>query len=752
MSYSKSIIFCIFFFTLYGCGGGDSDESVEQSFDKETISINSRNDTKYIVPNTLTSVDAKDIVIADSNQELIIDNIEPYDNNCIISNVNGLKFDVISKDISICRIKYKAKPKSSRYQGEGAGIIQFVSSYNSERSNIPPISKTIRSSEAITLNKTDLNIKDGFDIDASSIFMTSDIQQGDEGSVIADFSSITYQSTTDTFGYVTIYFSAIDVINNVIEPGIIYISIGQKNNQSPVALSHVENDISIVDGVHEFSISSLISDADGDSMQLIYLSSNKGFSTVKSNESFEYHPSKTGDESITYIISDHNGGYGIGTIFFNINSYNNIVDDKQDLIFFPPYTMNDLIDSNVMSGTFFENGLNGISGLYPTFNKDLADSYCLTSGSELPTNSQLVSLFKDKLKKPIFDTDYKWHSSKPFLTSDGDGVSLIDGSIISSPSDGYMSCVYSTKSKNWMFSEKIYKGSYNNYVSLFLTSKLSSGTSIFLPVDEYNLDTKIISIKFEGVEIPDSEISNYIDHIDSRGNTINVSLKKWFDSTKLTLNLEVTDPIASNSSNILYGISKCPANMDPELSEHLMCINSMSGKGVEKFTLALSNMFLQYFGIANDDINSLGTESYGKNNTSFRGIWWSGEVAGGTETSPTSRAHWLKTLSPACEALNAIKFDGRDNWTVGSSNIPNKFVSEFFTLNPDDAASAKNYVSFIRLVDNNKFSPVFYGQGYVPSDVNKKFFVNQNSDLAPFLVEGDMFGTAVSFPSCWSGN
>ncbi|PSW87644.1 Ig-like domain-containing protein, partial [Photobacterium iliopiscarium] len=173
---------------------------------------------------------------------------------------------------------------------------------------LPPISRTMSESSTLTLDKDDLLIETGFDIDPNSIYLIGETKSGDVGNVETDGNSIIYTSPDDTTGIVRVFYSERNVDSTIVKPGVIYIAIGQKNNTNPQANDAELEPMALTDIKREISVKDLISDLDKDSLKLIDIKSILGSTTINSNDSFIYTPSISGKEVLTYIISDHNGG------------------------------------------------------------------------------------------------------------------------------------------------------------------------------------------------------------------------------------------------------------------------------------------------------------------------------------------------------------------------------------------------------------------------------------------------------------
>lgn len=740
----KNIIAVLLSLSLVGCGGGGDGDSGGSS-SQEEIAINAQDLLSFSPTKNTQIIDLRQKVTAEDSQDLIIENIESIDNNCAFNenDINGLTFKVTTNGANVCRFKYHVKPQSSKYIGTSEAIVQVVVTDDYTKGDfLPPISRTITESGSLTLDSTDLLIEDGFEIDPSSIYLIGETTSSDIGSFSADASSITYQAPVATTGTVRIFYTEIDSINNVARPGVIYIAIGQNGNSSPTARDTVLPTINIISGPQKVDISELINDPEGDELQLIYVQSMNGSSIIDSNSSFIYSPVNSGSEGVTYIVSDHNGGYGIGLIQFDVTVYENIIDSSQQLEFLSPLTLTDISKSGVYTGLYQEDGLNGIPALYPIFERSLAEAYCKTMGGSLPSETQLSRMRRNVLKdQPIFHTKYKWHSGQLYFTSGRDAYSLADGSS-SNVDPAYFTCTKSTSARDWFFVNKYYGGDFGKLSTVYLSSDSGTGSQIFLPEDDYRLNIEIDNMNFEGKIISPEEASEYID-FKVIGNSILVSKKIGYEDKVVSLVLNVSDPLAKNTTQIIYGLTICPSGIDPIIADNLGCTTVVHGINNEMFTLAFSNTILKSLAVS--DIEDLGSTEIGLGYTRFRGILW------GQKGLTEKRSFWLDRIQTACDVMNQLKIAGRSNWQVGSSTIKERFDDDWFRIPSEEYVTTKNYVQWICKQDGASEDLVGnYGQGYVNVDPNKLWYVNQNMDTDKFAPQTP--DNTLSFPSCWSPN
>ena len=746
----KLLLFILLPLTITGCNEGSSNN--EDQPPQKKIAINAQDSLSFSPTKNTQVIDLRQRVTAENNQDLIIEDVESIDNNCAFNkkDINGLTFKVITNSAGVCRFKYHVKPQSSKYTGTSDAIAQIVVTEDYTKGDfLPPVSRTITESTSLYLDKKDLLIESGFEIDPTSVYLTGETTSLDIGSFAADESSITYLAPSDTTGTVRIFYTEIDSINNIARPGVAYIAIGQKGNHNPVALDQQLEPLSLTNGPITIDISDYISDQDeGDIPQLIDAKSFLGIIKIDSEHSFTYTPRLNGTEVLTYIISDHNGGHGIGTLSFTITPYEAILDEKQKLLFTPPLTMSQLSETTgIYTDVYSEIGTTGITGIYPTFDKVLAEAYCATKGMTTASLAALQTMRTNVLDdKPIFSTKYLWHSGKPFLTIDNDAISLDTGKIAPSI-DGYFSCTDTLIPRTWNFISKYYGAKYNIPTTVSLSSKTTSGGSVFLSKEKYNLNYTVKSMNVGGTLIDPSRADEFIT-VNIIGNKITVKKVNDVDFA-VNVTLVISDPITTSTTEIILGITICPLDItNPPEADRLGCVLPLHGKDNELFTLALSNNLLNTMGIDPDLYKSAGDRSIGNGISEFRGITWQSTLAVEHKTK------WLNVMNQACDAMNELKLAGRTNWTTGADNLPNTTTLDYFILNDNEAKIAFSYVKWLHDIDQGKFgSTSAYGQGYVNADPNNTHVVNEDQAKPSFAVQGKDFApTTISFVSCWSKN
>lgn len=678
---NKYYLLSIIIGILSGCNGSSSDSSDDHSVPpKKEISIYTQDTIQFRDGKKPIVVDLRNKIKSENNEAVIISDVkslDPDDKNCMISDINGLTFTTTTKDIGICRYKYKVKPVSSSSEGQGQAISQIIVTADYDKGEyVPPVSSTTPASSEtepsiIQFDKSIIQIPDGFKF--NDVDLIGDTESHELGSVSFNNESITYISPVDTTGVVRIYYSIVNEESNIIRPGIIYIAIGQSINSNPIAEPESKiASMSILDDKRSpVDVAPYTSDPDEDPLQLISVYSSQGIVKDINGLKFTYIPTETGTNYITYIVSDHNGGYAVGTLISEVSSFINIYDENQDVTFIAPLTNADLnATQGISSGEYQEFGDTGPEGSYPVFDSNLALSYCTTRGLVLPTKEQYVNLFNNKLKKtPIFDSDYKWIAGAPYVAIDG-FISLASGE--SSEADvGYFSCVkYVAPPTEYSFSRSSYLGEFDENVLISVSANTIYG--LFpLPEELYALEAEVDHTTPAGLE---DKVSVFVS-----GQTVRVSIDPSIEDEIKNVIVTVKDPEhvqgTISETKIIYGITTCQRDATVEDMQTSDCVPILSyiGSPVEITALVRDET------LANMGVNISEMPSIFQPVTNSP-VYSATDSASYLESEKADklRNEWRdkgrEFVQQYCDILSDLYIGGRNNWQA-------KFPDGY---NPDD--------------------------------------------------------------------
>lgn len=719
-----------------GCKGSNSESSdIRPTPPKKEISIYTQDTLQFSDGKRPIIVDLRNRIKSENNEDIIISDVKslnPDNENCRITDINGLSFTTITNDIGICRYEYKVKPVDSSSVGQGRAVSQIIVTEGYDKGEyLPPISSTLPPStetehSSIIFDKSEIQIPDGFIVD--NVNLIGDTESHELGSVSFNDESITYIAPVDTTGVVRIYYSIVNKDSGIIRPGIIYIAIGQSINSNPVAEpeSKIEAMSILDDARPSINVERYTRDPDNDSLQLISLYSSQGIIENINGLEFTYIPTETGTNYITYIVSDHNGGYAVGILISEVSSFLNIYDDNQDITFLAPLTIADLTATQgISSGDYQELGDTGPKGIYPIFDTQLALSYCTTRGLVLPTKEQYMDLFTEKLENtPVQDTDYKWISGAPYVAIDG-FVSLSNGLEESSAELGYFSCVqYIAGPEEYSFSRSSYLGEFDEDV--LITANADTIYGLFpLPEESYTLDAEVSHTMPEGL----AEQIN----VSVTGRKVNVSIDPSIKDIIKNVIVSVKDPehVQGNISEtkVIYGISECPRDSSVEDMLWNDCVPVVTYTGNSlRMTGPVTYRTLTNMGMETSNMPKVFKKL--TNNPEYWGTKYS-------EDNPRPMFNeWQKDgkkfAQNYCDILSSMYIGGRNNWVA---EVPNSYNPEVepgwrpdgfdLTLIPVESSvtTLKKLESFIK---NSLIDPdgVPYSSFSLPFDKNRNMQLN----------------------------
>ncbi|UKA27755.1 hypothetical protein IHC93_17225 [Photobacterium damselae subsp. damselae] len=665
---------------IVGCNGSNSESSdIDPTPPKKEISIYTQDTVQFSDGKRPIIIDLRNRIKAENDEDIIISDVKSlnYDNeNCRITDINGLSFTTITNDIGICRYEYKVKPVNSSSVGQGRAVSQVIVTEDYDKGEyLPPISSTLPPStetepSSIIFDKSQIQIPEGFVVD--NVNLIGDTESHELGSVSFDDESITYSAPVDTTGVVRIYYSIVNENSGIIRPGIIYIAIGQSINSNPTAepISQITA-LSILDEERSpINVEPYTSDPDNDPIQLVDVYSAQGIIENINGLEFLYIPTETGSNFITYVISDHNGGYAVGQLKSEVSSFRNIHDENQDLTFLAPLTQADLTATQgISSGNYQELGDSGPEGIYPLFDKQLALSYCTTRGLVLPTKEQYIKLFTDKLgETPVYESNYKWISGAPYTAIDG-FISLSSGDEFTSATLGYFSCVqYLAGPKEYSFSRSTYLGEFDE--DIIITANAETIYGLFpLPPELYALEAEVSHTMPEGL---DDKVSIFVS-----GQTVRVSVDPSIKDEIKNVIVSIKDPehvqgdIAE--TKLIYGISECQLNATVEEIQASDCIPIASYVGSSlKMTAPV-----KYQALVNMGLDMSAVPSIFKPVTNSPVYYSTGHFTSPEYSILDVYDEWATKGKPFvqkyCDILSDLYIGGRNNWVA---EIPDTYRTD----------------------------------------------------------------------------
>ncbi|WP_372384923.1 adhesion domain-containing protein [Vibrio sp. BS-M-Sm-2] len=335
----------------------------------------------------------------------IVSSVSPLTDleSCQDISVDSTGYSVNFDDfVGVCVYKYDATNSAVPDQRASAYAISVAQkSVDNEVALFTSISETTLVGETLVIDlKNDPNfvtqVPEGYTMD-------QDVTLVGEGEATADDTNqtITYTPTEDS-GFAKIIYSYSN--GSEVKLGNIAISVSTSANAAPIApridYSNDPNG-SRVNANEEviIDLSTYVSDEDGDSLQLIYVDSwNAAVSPLDTedmnNLKLRFETTKVGEHFVSYVVSDHYGGYATGMLRIEVYdseaapNWGNLPLDMK--YYFAPLVKSEADAQGVTyTSTHLDVGANNAN--VATFNFQQAKDLCKASG-RLPTAEELAAL------------------------------------------------------------------------------------------------------------------------------------------------------------------------------------------------------------------------------------------------------------------------------------------------------------------------------------------------------------------------
>lgn len=314
-------------FILSACGGGSEDSSVDPIPEPKpnAVSIYAENTADYISAGVSAVIDLSPHVKTSDGSAVYIKNVKSLNNanECGDVKINALNFEVKVNDITACNYEYTVSDNTNTVSETRVSRVAVQGARGGAGSELPIITREVSANSTTTINlATELGsgLPAGMTLDESSVIVLGN------GTVIADETNNTIEFQSTISGYANVLYSVISQNREVTKLGSIIISISTDTlNHAPTALNFEAEggeDIA-VDQEIIINVKDNITDDDDDELQLIQVIATGATITFPgsagfTNTSFTFSTKNVGASYITYIVSDHNGGYAAGQIKVNV--------------------------------------------------------------------------------------------------------------------------------------------------------------------------------------------------------------------------------------------------------------------------------------------------------------------------------------------------------------------------------------------------------------------------------------------------
>ncbi|HIF9345896.1 TPA: Ig-like domain-containing protein [Photobacterium damselae] len=428
----KKLLLFIFALFIYGCGGGGGDDggNIPKPIidDIKAPLVHSRVSQINLFEQDMI-VSLKKSVKDPQGLPVSLVSVKALTDGCSdpIFDQDDLTFDVVKNDLNYCAYQYTVKNHSSNaeYDKTSSSISYVVMSETGQHSILDPLSAstTIGKSLSIDLkNKLGAQIPDNF-------VLQDDVYILGSGTVTTDLANSLIIYNADSVGVTRLMYSLHDEATNETRIGYIDIAVSEVGNSMPVAEDFAGPENLAVDTTITIDVNNPthISDPDGDSLQLtdVYVYNDEAdvdvFSqTDVNNTKFTFSASQPGTYDVTYVIYDHRNGFAIGIVRITVEGpelpWKDIILPTDGELYTAPLEKNyaDLyhIDYQALTPYILDN----VDYDIPKFNYAAAQTSCLRRGMVLPTESQLLKLYRDRTPETVEEKN-RWPMIDKFWTS-----------------------------------------------------------------------------------------------------------------------------------------------------------------------------------------------------------------------------------------------------------------------------------------------------------------------------------------------
>lgn len=428
---------------LVGCGG--EGDNTNDSSTLPDYQPNGSSGTLYYAQDVLREtnsvstfyIDLAENMEASDGSEVTLTSVSPLGNHktCEPISVYRQGFTIDANDAKVCDYQYQVGSGVARQSGaiSGDGYAQATVrvAVGETTEQLPPISDNTASNTAVSVDiKAALSLV-SYNLDTSvySLSETVNLVNGDATHSLAIANpaenTIDYTPGAGIFtGVERILYSYSDGTN--VLTGMLDIAVSTETNNAPIAYSAELTEIpdpetgELLESAPwnqtvTLDIGSLISDPDGDTLQLIDVYTFDAFVTIPEDSNgdgnlfndtvFELTSSQPGNQDVTYVVTDNNGGFATGVVSIPVeNVYEPITIVSINSIVSPPLTGKQAeIGGIVFTPSTPGDGVTAIDSLVTaTHTWDIANSVCEARGEELASESVLRALYNENPSSGIF--------------------------------------------------------------------------------------------------------------------------------------------------------------------------------------------------------------------------------------------------------------------------------------------------------------------------------------------------------------
>ncbi|HIF9216572.1 TPA: hypothetical protein ACX6QF_002067 [Photobacterium damselae] len=409
---------------LIGCNGGSSDDSNNNP--SEDISISKNESLTALDSFDLSNikdkyyVDLKDKMISSNGSDVKLGSLSLLndDEKCNIISRDNYGFSIDASEAKGCSYRYTVISNNinAKLNKSVTAVSRVAVSKNLDNVQLTPIAATTSNAEPVTIDLKASLAESGYLLDTNNFVLSNDVTLSDpplsNSNLDVDVinNKITYSPSSDFYGVERILYQYSNS-NNEILLGSIDVAVSVGINTTPEAenFAFIPTGVSEVVNANEevvIDVKDFISDPDkDDKLQLVGAYTYNAQITIPpdvdnsfNDTVFKFKAKDAGTYNISYIVSDHNGGYAVGVVFVAVKGlYNNIILGKFNppVLLSPPLLVSEAINSEILFISGPEgNGTDSLDNVVnATHSWYVANGYCEARGGSLPSIQQLEALY-----------------------------------------------------------------------------------------------------------------------------------------------------------------------------------------------------------------------------------------------------------------------------------------------------------------------------------------------------------------------
>ncbi|ABU73726.1 Ig-like domain-containing protein [Vibrio campbellii] len=386
---------------LFGCGGeGDKGDNASTATDNVLAPLASDAFNQLSMADGQTQVSLKESVVDPQGLPVTLESVTVSHADCPAPtsiNREQLSFTVEANGPDMCFYGYTVKnhPKEIEHAKSASAQSNVMINLTSDPAQLAPKSRTTNVDETIKIEVRDPDLTAGYTLDREVVVMGDGVASGNSETDV-----ITYEANSQ--GVTRLVYTMTNADGSALLVGTVDVAVSGPGNHAPVATDASfrmeSDDIESPQTPQAFNLSAYVSDEnDGDDIQLILVDAwnaqvDLAAPDDTSNLSFTFKPRHAGFHYVTYVVTDHKGGYGVAQVKIEVvdlstgATWGNIQMGLK--LFFGPLTSS---EADLQGVTSTSSNFDSNDADVATFNFVRAEDSCQSKG-RLPTSDELKAL------------------------------------------------------------------------------------------------------------------------------------------------------------------------------------------------------------------------------------------------------------------------------------------------------------------------------------------------------------------------